>query len=324
MQAAAPRLPSRAPPCQRPPMRATGQRLHLTGGRGRLAALVAERFRASGHEVRLYSRTAADGWHDLRELENPATLGPGDSLLHLGWSTLPATSERDPGGERHRDFPLLQRLLDATSANAARASEPPHFVFFSTGGAVYGNAPGRPNREDDACQPIGHYGRAKLAAEEIVRAHAARNGLPCAILRISNPYGYPVDPARMQGIVPHALRCALSGDVLTLWGDGSARKDFLHYTDFLSGLELALARRLDGTFNLCAGESHTIREVLDLVQRETGRTIAEQRAEAPAWDVHDSRLSNDRFCAATGWRPLVTLTEGIRRAARSHGTGGAV
>lgn len=292
-------------------MPAAPQRLFVTGGRGRLATLIAAHCRSRGHEVVLFSRTAGPGFRATTELEHPAAFAGAGVVLHLGWSTLPATSEQHPGSEWQHDLPVLQRMLNAASASPAA----PHFIFFSTGGAVYGNAPGRPNVETDACQPIGQYGRAKRAAEELVDAHAAQPGLPCAILRISNPYGYPVPRERRQGIVPHALRCAREGQVLTRWGDGSAQKDFLHYTDFLAALDAVIARKLTGIFNVCAGESHSINEVLALVEEQVGRRIAVQSTPAPAWDVQDSRLSNEKLVAATDWHPQVSLAEGIRRAA---------
>lgn len=288
------------------------QRLLISGGRGRLAPLIADFFQPPTHEVVLYSRNPGDGCRDLAHLADPADLTGADALLHLAWSTLPATSEQAPGTEEKQDLPYLEKLL----ANLASlpGNKRPHFVFFSSGGAVYGNAPGRPSIETDMCQPIGRYGRAKLAAEEMIRAATARHELPCTILRISNPYGFPVPSGRVQGIIPHAIRAALEGRTLTLWGDGHARKDFIHYTDFLAALREVLTRRLTGTFNLGAGEAHSVREILDLVKRHTGRTVATVVTPAPAWDVQDSQLDISRLQAATGWSPRTNLDEGIRRA----------
>ncbi|MBI2517718.1 MAG: NAD-dependent epimerase/dehydratase family protein [Opitutae bacterium] len=286
-------------------------RLLVSGGRGRLAALIAEHFRTAGHEVALYSRQPAPGYHDLAKLIGPDALSAATAVLHLAWSTLPATAEQNPGAEQTHDLPLLEKLL-ATLA-ALPAERRPHFVFFSSGGAVYGNAPGRPNVESDACHPIGRYGQAKLAAEEMIRAAAARHQLPCTILRISNPYGYSVPSGRLQGIIPHAIRAAVEGRPLTLWGDGQARKDFIHYTDFLAALEAVLTRRLTGTFNLGAGESYRVGEILALVEKHTGRKVATTTTPAAAWDVQDSRLDIRRLREATGWSPRITLDEGIRR-----------
>jgi len=292
------------------------QRLFVTGGRGRLASLVADHFRAPAHAVTLFSRTGGPGFQPFATLPRPAALAGADAVFHLAWSTLPATSERDGGSEAQVDLPALEDILRALVALPAAAR--PLFVFFSSGGTVYGNAPGRPNVETDPCRPIGHYGRAKLAAEEIIGRYSAQHGLRSVILRVSNPYGYPVPSSRAQGLIPHALRCGVSGQPLTLWGDGSARKDFLYYTDFLSALELVLGHGLTGTFNLSAGESHRVDEVIRLAEHELGRPIALQHAPAPAWDVHDSRLANDRFRAATGWCAQVPLAEGVRRAATGY------
>lgn len=287
------------------------QRLLISGGRGRLAALIADFLQPPTHEAVLYSRNPADGYGNLEQLTDPAHLMNADALLHLAWSTLPATSEQAPGTEEQQDLPCLEKLL--ASLASLPGPKRPHFVFFSSGGAVYGNAPGRPSLETDPCRPIGRYGRAKLAAEEMIRAAVARHELPCTILRISNPYGYPVPSGRVQGIIPHAIRAALEGRALTLWGDGHACKDFIHYTDFLAALREVLARRLAGTFNLGAGESHSVLEILALVQKHTGRKVATVTTPAPSWDVQDSRLDIRRLREATGWSPRTSLDEGVRR-----------
>jgi UDP-glucose 4-epimerase len=292
------------------------KRLHVTGGRGRLASLIADHFRAPAHEIVLYSREGGSGFQSLDQLSRPATLAPADALLHLAWSTLPATSEQNPGREQKEDLPLLKKLLLACIA--APSNQRPHFIFFSSGGTVYGNAPGRPNLESDPLQPIGSYGQAKLAAEKLIEDAADRLELPCTILRISNPYGYPLPTGRVQGIIPHAIRCAVEGRPLTLWGDGNARKDFIYHTDFLSALGEIVDRRLTGTFNLCAGESHTIHEIMMLVEKHTGKKVLTTTTEARAWDVHDSRLDPRRLTAAIGWRPQVALDEGIRRSVAGY------
>jgi UDP-glucose 4-epimerase len=288
-------------------------RILITGGRGRLANVIAENFSAGKAGVTLYSRNAGPGFADIGHLLEPAGLDGAGTLLHLAWSTLPATSEAGAGTEWKDDLPYLEKLLAALAA--VSPGRRPHFIFFSSGGTVYGNAPGRPNREGDPCHPIGWYGRGKAAAEEIITRLSARHSLPATILRISNPYGYPVPAERVQGIIPHAVRCGREGKPLTIWGDGHARKDFLHYTDFLSALKFVITRRITGTFNLSAGESHSVHEIIALVEQRMGRKLQLQFTPGPAWDVTDSRLSPELLTSITGWRPQVSLEEGIRRAA---------
>jgi len=296
-------------------MSVNSQRIYVTGGRGRLASLIADHFRAPKHEVALFSR-ADRGFQTLHSLLDSDVLSGANTLLHLAWSSLPATSEQNLGIENENDLPYLRDLL--TSMAALPPEKRPHLVFFSSGGAVYGNAINQPSKETNDCHPIGSYGRAKLAAEQLINEFSHRYDLNCTNLRISNPYGYPVPKNRVQGLIPHALRCAAEGQPLTLWGDGSAQKDFLYYTDFLSGLDQVISHQLTGTVNLCAGESHSVNEIIGMVEKHTENSITLTRKPAPVWDVQDSRLDPNHLTTSTGWSPQVALDEGIRRSAVSY------
>jgi UDP-glucose 4-epimerase len=288
--------------------------LLLTGASGRLAACIGPHLRQAGHEVLTFSRSADGGHRTIEQLLANPWPNPGATLLHLAWSTLPATSEKNIGIEWERDLPLLFRLLQ----KIADTPEPdrPHFVFFSSGGAVYGPGTDRPSRETDPCQPIGWYAEAKLAAEEIIRIYTERHGFACTVLRVSNPYGFPVPAQRAQGIIPRAFHCAWTGEPLSLWGDGSARKDFIHYTDFNRALQAVIARRLTGTFNLSAGSSTSVREIIAQIEALTGRRIKVAPQPAPAWDVQSSQLDNQKLREAAGWAPQITLEAGLRLTAR--------
>jgi UDP-glucose 4-epimerase len=286
----------------------------LTGANGRLAACIRPHLQAAGKKVLGYSQAAGGGHAPLARLLSEPWTEPATALLHLAWSTLPATSEKEIGAEWSRDLPLifqlLQRIVDTPAAMR------PHFIFFSSGGAVYGPVTDRPARESDPCRPIGWYAEAKLAAEEIINIYAQRHGLACTILRISNPYGFSVPANRGQGLIPRAFYCARSGEPLPLWGDGSARKDFLHYTDFNRALQQVIDRRLTGTFNLAAGASSRVQDVIAGVEKVTGRAIRLLPQPAPAWDVQSSLLDNSKLCAAADWNPAVGLEAGLHLMAR--------
>lgn len=289
----------------------SSQRIFITGGRGRLATLIARHADWADRTITLFSRLADGPVRDLRDLPATETLGEADVILHLAWSTLPASAETNPGSALRDDLPFLQRLLQGLVA--CPTERRPRLIFFSSGGTVYGNAPGRPSQEDDPTNPLGHYGRAKAAAEQAILEAAGPHGLPFTILRISNPYGYPVPHGRPQGIIPHAIRCAVHGQPLALWGDGTARKDYLYCGDFLAALGAVLEHPLTGIFNVSSGTSHSVLEVLAAIEAQVGRRIPLAHAPASSWDVHDSRLDNRKLCAAIGWAPQIDLAEGIRR-----------
>ncbi len=295
-------------------------RILLTGGRSRLAGVIRERLANNGAQVVTLSRSEGDSHLGLENLFVNNLVDQADTLLHLAWSTVPLSSERHVGLEWQQDLPLLVKVLETIRASPNR--ERLHLVFFSSGGSVYGNArDGRPSRESDPCEPLGWYGQAKLAAERLIGEYGRRYGLRYTILRISNPYGFPVPPHKPQGIVPIILRHAREGTPFTVWGDGSARKDFLHHTDFTAALDLVVRRQPTGIFNVGSGESHSVSEIIALVELALGRKIPVQHTPAHPWDVHDSLLDNTKLRSAVGWVPEKSLAAGIREAVAGEPTG---
>ena len=297
-----------------PPPSSLPQNIFLTGANGRLASCVRPYLQQAGRKITGFSREKTKDHLQLEALFQPGVLERADTLLHLAWSTLPATSERDIGSEWESDLPFLIKLLRqiVESPKLARL----HFVFFSSGGAVYGPGTGQPSRETDPCRPVGWYAQAKVAAEEIVRIFGERHGLIYTILRVSNPYGFPIPPERAQGIVPHVFNCAWTGQELSLWGDGNARKDFLHYTDFNRGLQAVIDRRLTGIYNLAHGSSATIAEIIRHIEVITQRTVRVEPGAIRPWDVQTSLLDNRKLHEATGWSPQLSLEEGLKLTAR--------
>jgi len=286
------------------------QNIFLTGARGRLASCIRPHLQRAGHKITGFSHSESHDHPKLENLFQPGALEQVDALLHLAWSTLPATSERDIGSEWENDLPFLIKLLRRIVESPARARL--HFIFFSSGGAVYGPGNGQAARETDPCQPVGWYAQAKVAAEGIIRIFGERHGLVYTILRVSNPYGFAVPFERAQGIIPHAFSCAWTGRPLSLWGDGSARKDFLHYTDFNRGLQAVIDHRLTGTYNLAAGSSASIGDVIRKIERLTARTVRLEPGLARPWDVQASLLDNRKLREATDWAPQISLDEGLK------------
>ena len=290
-----------------------GNHILLTGGRGRLAGIIRQHFSARGAQVTSLSRMEGSGHFSLENLFTGDLVEQADTLIHLAWSTVPSTAERNVGQEWEQDIPLLINLLKRLAQAPTR--EKLHLIFLSSGGTVYGNA--RDNcasRESDACEPIGRYGQAKLAAERLVEEFGCRHKLRYTILRVSNPYGFPATISKAHGLVPLIVKSARDGSPLSIWGDGTARKDFLFHTDFSAALEEVVLQRLGGVFNVGSGKSHSINEVIDLVEQLLGCKVQRNYGPAHAWDVHDSLIDHGKLSAASGWRPIVPLNEGIAHA----------
>jgi UDP-glucose 4-epimerase len=263
--------------------------------------------------VEVYSRNADEKHLPLSLLGNRLyEQEPPQALLHLAWSTVPSSAEIHPGSEWREDLPLLANLLETLTAIKKRDSRLPLFVFFSTC-AVYGpGSADKPFGEEDPVQPIGWYATAKAEAERLIRRFAEQHGLPALILRITNPYGFTQNQETLQGVIPHLARAARTGSAFRVWGDGTARKDFLNVEDFCRGIDAALQARLTGTYNLCSGETHSIHELVQTAETTLGAPIQIQVEPGRPWDVTQAGYKRGKFSQATGWSPRVSLADGFR------------
>lgn len=281
----------------------------VTGARGAIGGALVRRLESMGLPVTAVSRNAGNGcigWDALWDLQD---LAAGGTFVHCAWSTVPASSEANPGRERNLDFPLLERIVDHLAASGGRWT----LVFLSSGGAVYGECHGEVRTEVDECHPIGGHGRMKLEAEKLLERRAAAVGLDLVIIRPSNVYGFDVAESRPQGLIPHALHAAREGRALTLWGNGSAIKDYVHVSDLLDGILAAVRARRTGIFNICSGISISVRELLSEIETVSGQRIRIETTPRREWDVQESRLSHAKLTALTGWVPRVSLRAGIER-----------
>ncbi len=284
----------------------------ITGARGRLGSILAEKLETDGHEVVRFSRNADAKFACLSNLAAQIH-DKTDVILHLAWSTVPASAEKNPGIEWREDLPLLSTIASECTSLARSGERSPLLVFFSSC-SVYGELSKEGNGpfdEADALNPKGWYASSKKAAEELLE-NFSRSGLRCLILRVSNPFGFAQSRTHLQGFVPVAVDAAKQGSELIVWGDGSAFKDFLDMRDLYSALRAALDRQLTGTFNVCAGESHSIAEVIGVIEKVTGSRVALSHRPAAAWDVQRGSYSNRLLRESSGWSPRLALEQGIR------------
>ena len=286
-------------------------KIAITGARGRLGRVLRRHFEEEGDEVLAFSRTAEDIHASLEELPSLLERAEVDSVLHLAWSTVPATAEQMPDVEQREDLPLLLSLL-----SALRGRGRPHFVFFSTC-AIYGEPQsGQVFTENDVPAPKGRYAAGKVAAEKLIEEFGAAHGIDSCVLRVTNPYGFSQGEDSKQGVIPAMLGAARSNTEFTAWGTGDAVKDYLHIDDLCAAVDAAVRNSLAGTFNVAAGVSLSLNQVAQIVEAASRQQLQIRHIEPQPWDVQGGRYSNEKFARATGWLPRVDFAEGIARFAR--------
>ncbi|MGW2858136.1 NAD-dependent epimerase/dehydratase family protein, partial [Streptomyces sp. NPDC001215] len=256
-----------------------------------------------------------------------ATVKDADAVIHVllcegGWR-----ASAEPGGERV-NVGVLRDLLDV----AANPDRPPLVVYAGTTGQV-GAPPREPLDGSEPDRPATVYDEQKLTAEGLLLAASEAGLIRGVSLRLPTVYGEGTVPGTAdRGVVAAMARRALSGQEITLWHDGTVRRDLLHITDVAAAFAAALdhpAELAGRAWLLGAGRGDALGDVFRTVARHAAaRTGApavpvvsvKPPAHAPETDFLSVTVDSSPFRSVTGWRPLVSLDEGLERtvAALSH------
>jgi UDP-glucose 4-epimerase len=207
------------------------------------------------------------------------------------------------------DFDAEVNVVGTVRVLSAAGARTP-VVFASTGGAIYGECE-RPAREDDLRRPLSPYGVAKLAGEEYVAAWNRFHGARHSSLRFANVYG-PRQAAGLEGgVVAIFLEAMAAGEDTTIYGDGRQTRDFIHVDDVVRAL--LLAPGAGGVFNVGSGVETTVLELHERCRAVSGDGRAPTFAAAREGDLLRSVLDVSLAAGELGWRPEVSLDQGLPR-----------
>jgi CDP-paratose 2-epimerase len=324
----------------------------ITGGAGFVATNVADRLVRAGWRVRLFDNLSRAGveqnvaWlraqhgtqvelvvGDVRDRAAlQKSLAGVRRVFHFAAQVAVTTSLDDPTADFEVNARGTLNLLESIRALAA----PPTLLFTSTN-KVYGHLDDvplvagerryRPVDRGIASSGIGEerrldfhspYGCSKGAADQYVLDYARTFRLPATVFRMSCIYGPHQFGTEDQGWVAHFVIQALNGCRLTVYGDGRQVRDALFVEDLVDAMLLAhdkIERTAGHAFNIGGGPANTVSllELLDLLASLTG--------DRPSFALEPWRTADQRyyvsdvskFTAATGWRPRVSVTEGVQR-----------
>jgi UDP-glucose 4-epimerase len=197
-----------------------------------------------------------------------------------------------------------QRLLEQV---AERRIEK---LVYASSSSVYGDNVQIPMTEDALPQPVSPYGVSKLAAEQLCYLYHVNFGVPTVALRYFTVYG----PGQRPDMGFHRfIRAVLTGQPITLYGDGEQTRDFTFVRDIVAATMAAGDRGRPGAvYNIGGGNRVSINEVLALIGRITGRTPDIRREPAQKGDMRDTFADTSRAQADLGFAPTTSLEAGLR------------
>ena len=239
--------------------------------------------------------------------------GPFDTVLDLASPASPVDFATMPLAILAVGSTGTRNLLDLALSHRAR-------FFLASTSEVYGDPLVHPQPESywgnvSSIGPRSCYDEAKRFSEAITMAYHRVHGLDVRIARIFNTYGERMRPDDGR-VVNTLLVQALRGEPITLHGDGSQTRSFVHVADEIVGLTAVLDGDLIGPINVGNPGEFTIRQLAELVVELTDSTseiisvpLPPEREGDPAQRCPDIGL----ITSAYGWKPTIELREGLTR-----------
>ncbi len=252
---------------------------------------------------------------NLRFVEGEAERLSGNGLfegqervVHLIGTTTPASSDADIVYDIQSNLVAAIDIFEQAAGAGVRK-----MVFLSSGGTVYGpNAP-VPTPESAETNPICSYGIVKLAIEKYLQIFEQRTGMIGISLRVSNPFGPYQYARRGQGAIAAFIANSVHKKPLTIWGDGTVRRDYLFIDDLSEAILAALDYEgVERVFNIGSGESRSLNEVVASIRRLEPTVTVSFEGSRPI-DVPLSQLTIEKARKELGWSPQTDWHDGMKR-----------
>ena len=238
---------------------------------------------------------------------------PVDAVIHFAAYIAVGESMHNPEIYFRNNVAGTISLLTAMQATGVRN------IVFSSTAAVYGMPANIPVPETEPYAPVSVYGETKVMVEKILDWFGVTLGFRSVCLRYFNASG--ADPATRAGeehepethLIPLLFRAAQTGDPVTLFGrdyptpDGTCIRDYIHVSDLarahIGALEWLLKGGESRKFNVGTGHGYSVNEVLQAVERVTGREVpatfgARREGDPPLLVADSTRLRSE-----LGWEP---------------------
>lgn len=298
------------------------RRILILGGAGFIGSHLAKRLISQGEAVRIYTRSSRSikNIYDILErvdlvygdfmddVSLKASLKDVDTVVHLISTTFPGTTVESGIYDVFSNLVPTVRLLELCRENGVR-----RIIYGSSGGTVYGEPEFIPVTEEHPLRPKSMYGQSKKTIESYLHFFEIAYGLNIQILRISNPYGPRQNLYGTQGIVAVALGSVIDGRKFRVFGNGEQIRDYIFIEDVINAIVKAINMDHSATLNISSGVGVSVKEILDILERITGKKICREYIPSRVGDVLVNVLDNKKAKKIYHWQPRVSIEQGIEK-----------
>lgn len=271
----------------------------VTGGTGFIGSHLVDEL-VKRHDVTVFGHDKNKAWlnpkahfikGDILDAEAIKSAMEGcEAVFHLAALTDVRKSEQDPDYDYDINFVGSKNVFEIAAKEGCK-------VIFTSSAAVYGNAE-PPIGEDAELNPISNYGRHKSMAEK-----AAPPG--SAVFRLFNVYG-----PRGNSAINRFCGRIMDGQEITIYGTGLQTRDFVFVNDVVRALVMGLSA--SGTYNVGTGKEATILSIVHTIEKLSGKTAPIKFEKGSKAEIARSSANISKL-RATGWKPELSIKEGIRK-----------
>jgi UDP-glucose 4-epimerase len=297
----------------------------VTGGAGFIGSHLVDRLVSSGYKVRVIDNLSTGKLAniqdhiengkiefvkgDIKDMEQVKKCVHGvDAVLHLAAVTSVPFSVKNPTLTYETNVSgTLNLLVSLAKEHIGK------FVFISSC-AVYGDPQYLPVDENNPTNPISPYAESKLLGEHYSLGFHANGLLKAVALRFFNVYGLRQGLNDYSGVITRFIDRIKQGLPLTIYGDGSQTRDFVHVSDIVEAIQCCLENEnAEGQiFNIGSGKATSIDELAKTLLSLAGSKL-EIIHEAPRQgDIKHSYANASKASKLLDYKPEMTLHDGLR------------
>jgi len=288
-------------------------------GAGYIGTALCAELTAAGHSVTLFSREAlTNNFGQAAHIQGDALVGFAEHLGEKAYDAICFCICPISPGKPFESGPSEQFYRDAFRrlAKFVKHRTSSHFIYFSSGGAIYGDIPKGRAHESTSCRPIDPYGMLKLSEEAFLDCLFEDDKRRLLKIRPSNPYSRAQSSKSGVGFVAACIECATHGRPINILGDGFNTRDYIRLADLVTTCSALIMGRSHGTFNVGSAAGFTQLEVVEMVGEVLGTALQVKHSPAREGDVRRIVLNVDKLLRETSCKPMMSLRDGIQELLR--------